>query len=214
MRARCDCSAAAATQGLRGKPCTSHLEDISNKIKVSLPFSFPFRRDAHQLEAAGFCPRTVCWCTHDTPIYSNLRHRTLKRDPAACDPTSNCLQWNKQLRNLLSGVGRAWRGVRGLTASNWHLDSRPEKPSKTFGLSIWIFREPHVIDCSRASNDIRLLADNSGLTEKCTLLKTKKLPRDLPWSATHTTQHNTTQCNTSFHPAHLLCMTSCCHCFS
>lgn len=39
MRARCDCSAAAATQGLRGKPCTSHLEHISNKIKF--PCLFP-----------------------------------------------------------------------------------------------------------------------------------------------------------------------------
>lgn len=41
------CDAAAATQGLRGKPCTSHLEHISNKIKVA--FSFPLHRDAHQL---------------------------------------------------------------------------------------------------------------------------------------------------------------------
>lgn len=100
-------------------PCTSHLEHISNKIKIPLPFLSPFPSPCStSAEAAGFCPRTVCWCTHDTPIYLNLRHRTVKRDPAACDPTSNCLQWNKQLRNVLSGVGQEWRGVRGLTASS------------------------------------------------------------------------------------------------
>lgn len=36
-------------RGLKGKPCTSHLEHISNKVKVPLPFLSPCRREAHQL---------------------------------------------------------------------------------------------------------------------------------------------------------------------